>query len=114
MPMSPTETQFDISTAWRENILCSCTLGLSNKSREKEIHLASHLQDGDGKSSSLESSACMRHSEPSLSVSFLPKKISCAMEGGRRTGKKKEGEVMNVNISNGNEITKGQSCDQSS
>lgn len=106
--MSPTETQCDIFTAWRENILCSCTLGLSNKSREKKIHLASHLQHGDGKSNSLESSACMRHSEPSLSVSVLPKKCSepWREEGGQEEKKQVKGEVMNVNINDENEITK--------
>lgn len=87
-----------------------------NKSREKKIHLASDLQDGDGKSSSLESSACMRHSEPSLSVSLLPKKC---YEPWRKAGgqeKKQVKQVVNVNISKENEITKRQSCecDQSS
>lgn len=101
MPMSPTETLCDISTAWRENILCSCTLGLSNKSREKTIHLASHLQHGDGKSSSLESSACMRHPEPSLSVSLLKKKYVMSYGGRQQDREKKKKqvkeEIMNVN-----------------
>lgn len=109
MPMSPTETLCDISTAWRENILCSCTLGLSNKSREKKIHLASHLQHGDGKSSSLESSACMRHPEPSLSVSLLKKKICYELwrEAAGQREKKKAGKRGNYEceLSNANEIT---------
>lgn len=34
MPTSPAETQWGISTAWRENNLCDCTLSLSNKSEK--------------------------------------------------------------------------------
>lgn len=45
------------------------------KVRERKIHFASNLQDVEGKSNSLESSACMKHTEPSLAVSLLPKNL---------------------------------------
>lgn len=67
--------------------------------RERKIHLASNLQDADGKSSSLESSACIKLTEPSLAVSLLPKNVMSNV-GGSRTGKRKKWvkeEVMNTN-----------------
>lgn len=57
--------------------------------RERKIHLASNLQDADGKSSSLESSACMKPTEPSLAVSLLPKNLMSYV-GGEEDRKKEE------------------------
>lgn len=59
--------------------------------RERKIHLASNLQDVEGKSSSLESSACMKHTELSLAVSLLPKKSYEKCRGEGKQGKDRNG-----------------------
>lgn len=63
---------------------------------------------------------CMHETLWTFTLCLIPsKKMLWAMEGGRRMGGKKikkqlKEEVMDVNISNGDEITKRQSCDHSS